>query len=141
MMFLPLPSFPNLGIAQFLLTHCNRWIDINATESISGNTALHISCQDDSLAVVRYLLDAGAHIDSLNINEQTPLDVAQTNEIRALLKSRQTPSRLKCRCARLIIAEKIPYEFLWPEETDMNKFLFLHGVLAKGNSPVQWEMT
>jgi hypothetical protein len=102
-------------------------------ESIYGNTALHISCQDNSLAVVQYLLDSGAHIDCLNMHQQTPLDIAQTNEIRTLLKSRQIPSRLKCRCARLIIEKQLPYEFLWPEETDMNHFLFLHGGLAKRN--------
>jgi hypothetical protein len=102
-------------------------------ESISGNTALHISCQDDSFAVVQCLLDFGAHIDSMNIHQQTSLDIAQTNEIRTLLKSKQTPSRLKCQCARLIIEKQLSYEFLWPEETDMNKFLFLHGGLAKRN--------
>jgi hypothetical protein len=102
-------------------------------ESISGNTALHISCQDDSFAVVQCLIDSGAHIDSMNMHRQTPFDLAQTNQIRTLLKSKQTPLRLKCRCARLIVEKQIPYEFLWPEETDTNYFLFLHGGLAKRN--------
>src|SRR2546430_1144018 len=75
-------SFPNLAITRFLLTYCNRWIDIHAMELTYGNTALHISCQndtDDSLAVVQLLINFGAHIDSLNMNKQTPFDLAQTN--------------------------------------------------------------
>ncbi len=67
----------------------------------------------------------------MNMYSQTPLDLAQTNELRTLLKSKQLPSRLKCLCARLIIDKQLPYEFLWPKETDMNNFLFLHGGLAK----------
>ncbi len=103
-------------------------------ESIHGNTALHITCQNDtndSLSVVQLLINFGAHIDSLNMNQQTPFDVAQTNEIRKFLKSKQSPSRLKCLCARLIVQKQLPYEFLWPKETDLNQFLFLHGGLAK----------
>jgi len=99
-----------------------------------GNTALHISCQNDtndSLAVVQLLINSGAHIDSMNMYKQTPFDVAQTHEIRTLLKSKQSPSRLKCLCARLIVDKQIPYEFLWPKETDLNNYLFLHGGLAK----------
>lgn len=127
-------SFPNLSLARVLLTHCTRWIDINAIEPTYGNTALHISCQNttnDSLAVVQLLIDSGAHIDSMNIFKQTPFDLAQTNEIRTLLKSKQLPSRLKCLCARLIIENQLSYEFIWPKGTDMNRFLYLHGSLAK----------
>jgi len=103
-------------------------------ELTNGNTALHISCQNDtndSLAVVQLLINSGAHIDSMNMYKQTPFDVAQTHEIRTLLKSKQSPSRLKCLCARLIVDKQIPYEFLWPKETDLNNYLFLHGGLAK----------
>lgn len=122
-------SFPDLSIARVLLTYCHRWIDINAPESMYGNTALHTSCQDDSLAVVRFLIESGAHVDALNINGQTPLNLAQTNEIQNLLKSKQSPMRLKCLCARMIIREKMPYEFIWSDQTEMNRFLFLHGGL------------
>jgi len=103
-------------------------------ESTYGNTALHISCQNDtndSLAVVQLLINSGAHIDSMNMYKQTPFDLAQTNEIRTLLKSKQSPSRLKCLCARLIVDKQIPYELLWPKETDMNNFLYLHGGIEK----------
>lgn len=129
-----LNSFPNLSLARLLLTHCTRWIDINAIELNYGNTALHISSQNntnDSLAIVQFLLNSGAHIDSMNLFKQTPLDLVETNEIRTLLKSQQSPSRLKCLCARLVVEKQLPYEFLWPKETDMNNFLYLHGGLAK----------
>ena len=122
-------SFPDLSIARVLLAYCHRWIDINAVESMYGNTVLHTSCQDDCLPVVRFLIESGAHIDPVNTNGQTPLNVAQTNEIRTLLKSKQTPARLKCLCARMIVKEKVPYQFIWSDQSEMNRFLFLHGGL------------
>jgi hypothetical protein len=126
-------SFPNLAATQLLLTYCNRWIDVNAMESVNGNTALHIissSDTNDSIAVVKLLINSGAHIDCMNKFDQTPLDVAKNVEIRNLLKTKQSPSRLKCLCARLIVAKKLTYELIWPVETEMNIFLFLHGGLA-----------
>ena len=123
-------SFPNLSIAHVLLTYCHPWIDINAMEYTSGNTALHNSCQDDALHVVRFLIDSGAHIDSLNTGGQTPMELAHSNEIRILLKLKQTPLHLKCLCARLIVKKKMPYQFIWSEESKMNRFLFLHGAVT-----------
>eukprot|EP00960_Hanusia_phi_P056489 763293-Hanusia_phi.AAC.6 len=44
----------------------------------AGDTALHLACRSDSnLRIVRLLLQHGANINSLNKNEETPLDVAQ----------------------------------------------------------------
>ena len=79
-------------------------------ESRFGNTALHIASHDGSLAVVQFLLNFNAHIDSMNMYQQTPLDVAQTVDMRTLFKSKQTPSKLKCLCARLIMEGELSYE-------------------------------
>ncbi|CAF1011495.1 unnamed protein product [Rotaria sordida] len=130
----PILKFPNLAITQLLVTHYNQWIDINAVEATSGNTALHISCKNsiiDSLAVVQLLINSGAHIDCMNVHDRTPFDIAETNPIRTLLKIKQLPLRLKCLCARRILDKQLPYELIWPKETEMNSFLFLHGGLAK----------
>jgi hypothetical protein len=77
------------------------------------------------------LLNSSAHSDCMNVYDQTPFDIAQTNEIRNLLKPKQSPAPLKCLCARFVVARELPYELIWPKETDMNSFLFLHGGLAK----------
>ena len=93
-----------------------------------------MSCRNssiDSYAVVQYLLHSGAHIDCVNKANLTPLEVAQKDSIRTLLKSQQSPSRLKCLCARLIVEKRLPYEFIWAKETEMNTFLFFHSVLSK----------
>ncbi|CAF3487774.1 unnamed protein product [Rotaria sp. Silwood1] len=132
----PILKFPNLALAQLLITRYSQWIDLNAAEATSGNTALHISCKNstiDSLAVVQLLLNSGAHIDCMNIHNRTPFDIAQTIPIRTLLKTKQFPSRLKCLCARLVLDKQLPYELIWSNETEMNSFLFLHGGVAKRN--------
>ncbi|CAF3673347.1 unnamed protein product [Rotaria socialis] len=126
----PILIFPNLAIAQYLITRYSQSIDINALELTYGNTALHVSSQNstiDTLAVVQLLINSGAHIDCMNVDNQTPFDVAQADSIRKLLKAKQSPSRLKCLCARLILFKQLPYELIWPKETDLNSFLFLHG--------------
>lgn len=105
-------------------------------EHTSGNTVLHISCQDDALHVVRFLIESGAHIDPMNINNQTPMDLAQSNEIRNFFKSKQTPLNLKCLCARMIVKNKMSYELIWSEVSRMNRFLFLHGAVT---SPLRQE--
>ncbi|CAF4213744.1 unnamed protein product [Rotaria sp. Silwood2] len=130
----PIIKFPNLAIAQLLITRYNQWIDVNAVEATSGNSALHISCKNstiDSLAVVQLLINYGAHIDCMNVHNRTPFDIAEAIPIRTFLKTKQLPSRLKCLCARLILDKQLPYELIWPKETEMNSFLFLHGGLAK----------
>jgi len=77
------------------------------------------------------LIQFGAHIDCVNRYDQTPLDITQLDEVWNLLKVKQLPSRLKCLCARMVVEKQLPYELIWPKETEMNTFLFLHDSLAK----------
>ncbi|CAF3395735.1 unnamed protein product [Rotaria socialis] len=132
----PAIVFPNLAVTKLFLKYGRRWIDVDATDGIRGDTALHLisrcSIQDTDMpseAIAKLLINEGAHADCINKYGETPIDVATNNLIKSLLRLRQSPSLLKCRCARLIIDQKVPYEQLWPKETLLNKFLFLHGGL------------
>ena len=96
-------------------------------ESLRSNTALHVCAQsqtDHSLRVVQLLLESNAHPDSLNGNQQTAFDLAQTSEMKDLLRRSHSPFRLKCLCARLLMKTNpsIP-----AGRNDLQRFLRLHG--------------
>jgi len=129
-------SFPNLATTQLLLTYGNRWINVDAVDISNGNTALHIvsqSTRPDALPIVELLINAGAHVDCLNRHDKTPFDYAKITEIKAILQKHQSPSLLKCHCARLIVTHKLNYELIWPAETKLNIFIYLHGCIKKQN--------
>lgn len=95
-------------------------------ESTRSNTALHVCAQsptDHSLHVVQVLLAGNAHSDSLNQNNQTPFDLAQSNEMKDLLRRTHSPFRLKCLCARLIMKTSSSSV----DENALKRFLRLHG--------------
>ena len=127
-------SFPNLAVAQLLINLGNRWIDLDAVDISNGNTSLHIVSQStkaDALPIVELLINAGAHVDCLNKHDQTPWDYAKSAEIKDLLQKQQTPSLLKCLCARYIVTKEINYELIWPSGTNLNNFIYLHGCIGK----------
>jgi hypothetical protein len=129
-------SFPNLAATQLILTYGNRWINVDAVDLSNGNTALHIVSQSDNtdaLSIVELLINAGAHVDCLNKYNQTPFDYAKTLEIKTVLQKHQSPLLLKCLCARYIVSQELNYKLIWPEETRLNTFIYLHGGIAKGN--------
>jgi hypothetical protein len=129
-------SFPNLAATQLLLSLGNRWIDLNAVDISNGNTALHIvsqSTKTDAFPIVRLLINAGAHVDFLNTHDKTPWDYAKSTEIKDLLQKQQTPSLLKCLCARYIVTQQINHELIWPSGTKLNSFIYLHGCIGKQN--------
>ncbi len=119
-----------------LLLHCgHQWIDLDAVDRVRGDTALHRIVSSvtgvNAIPIIELLIDAGAHIDCVNNYEQTPVDVATMTETRFLLQSKQRPPRLKCLCARLITAQQLNYDFLWPPNTTLNRFVLLHGDLSR----------
>ncbi|CAF3199880.1 unnamed protein product [Rotaria sp. Silwood2] len=126
-------KFPNLDSTQLLLEYGKRWIDVDAKDHDCGNTALHNvsrSCrknvQGNATKIIELLLDAGAHIDYVNNHGKTPLDQSSVIGIRTLLRSKQTPSQLKCLCARLINIHQIPYDHVWSNPTALTTFVQLH---------------
>ncbi|CAF0796615.1 unnamed protein product [Adineta steineri] len=127
-------NFPNLPATQLILTHGLRWINIDAVDTLGGNTSLHIVSQSeklDALSIVELLINAGAHLDCLNRYNKTPFDYAKTIEMQTLLQKQQTPSLLKCLCARHIVTQQLQYESIWPAETRLNTFIYLHGCIAE----------
>lgn len=129
-------SFPNLAAAQLLVAVGERWIDIDAVESSNGDTALHLisrSTKSDALPIVELLINARAHLDCLNKHNKTPIDDAKTPEIKSLLQRQQTPTLLKCLCARFIVRKQLNYQSIWPSESKLNTFIYLHGCIAKQN--------
>ncbi len=129
-------SFPNLAATQLFVSLGNPWINLDAVELSHGNTALHIvsqSTKTDALPIVELLINAGAHVDCLNKHNKTPLNYAKSPEINDLLQRHQTPSLLKCLCARYIVTQQINYELTWPSGTKLNSFIYLHGCIGKPN--------
>ncbi|CAF0907760.1 unnamed protein product [Rotaria sordida] len=125
--------FPNLDSTQLLLEYGKRWIDVDAKDQDRGDTALHIvsrnfrkNVQGTATNIIELLLDAGTHIDYVNNYGKTPLDQSSGIGIRTLLRSKQTPSRLKCLCAHLINIHQIPYDHIWPNPTALTTFVQLH---------------
>ncbi|CAF0796473.1 unnamed protein product [Adineta steineri] len=126
--------FPNLAATQLILTYGNHWINVDAVDLLDGNTALHIISQSDkldALSIIELLINAGAHLDCLNKHNKTAFDYAKTIEMQTLLQKQQTPSLLKCLCARHIVTQQLQYESIWPAKTRLNTFIYLHGCIAK----------
>lgn len=49
---------------------------LHATDELSGNTALHLSCANGHLSIVRILILSGAPVDAKNLSGSTPLHYA-----------------------------------------------------------------
>ncbi|CAF0780577.1 unnamed protein product [Adineta steineri] len=127
-------NFPNLAATQLILTYDNHWINVDAVDLLDGNTALHIISQSDkldALSIIELLINAGAHLDCLNKHNKTPFDYAKTIEMQTLLQKQQTPSLLKCLCARHIVTQQLQYESIWPAKARLNTFIYLHGCIAE----------
>ncbi len=78
--------------------------DVNAIDAVR-NTPLHVFVSNtestDDESIVKFLFNAGAHVDYVNSLGKTPFDLATNLTIKQLLKLRMYGS-LKCLCARLI---------------------------------------
>ncbi|CAF1573840.1 unnamed protein product [Rotaria magnacalcarata] len=134
-------KFPNLAATRLLVCYGMRWINLDAVDQVQRNTPLHNISQswmyddrNDKKSIIELLINAGAHIDFVNANGYTPIDVATDDETRTLLRSKQILPRLKCLCARAISHERIAFDDLWPMSTPMNTFLRLHGGFKRKRS-------
>ena len=114
---------------------------MDAVDQVRGNTALHLISQssllDDSgvkKAFIELLINSGAHVDCVNVDGQTPLDVAIGNDSCILLRSKKSLLRLKCLCARVINDQQLIHDHLCPTSTAMKTFLHLHGDLKRKRS-------
>ncbi|CAF1443771.1 unnamed protein product [Rotaria sordida] len=93
-------KYPCLLTARILL-QCGA--DVNESDA-KRNTPLHIFLLNSITydeTIIKFLCDAGAHLDYVNIWRKTAIDVAPNMAIKKLLKSNMIFS-LKCLCARFI---------------------------------------
>ncbi|CAF1509461.1 unnamed protein product [Rotaria sp. Silwood1] len=120
--------FPNESALRLVLACGHRWLDLDAVESIMNNTALHLLChQSENQTMIKLLLNAGAHIDCMNRYGLTPLMYATSQDTKAFLKSKSTPTRLKCLCASMIARQRLNTSDLGPATSKLNIFISLHG--------------
>lgn len=79
------------------------------------NTPLHLIAQrredvDNILVLIDLLCDRfGAHVDCVNIHQQTPLECAANMHVKSRLREKISVGRLKCLCARVIRRGKVPF--------------------------------
>ncbi|UJR14476.1 hypothetical protein I4U23_001473 [Adineta vaga] len=100
-------KYPCLYTVRTLLL-CGADIDANNTKR---NTPLHIFISNSyelNESIFQLLCAYDAHLDWVNIFNETPLDLISDSRIKELLKVK-TQLKLKCLCARLIQKEQIPF--------------------------------
>lgn len=126
--FLIIYRFPNESALRLILACGRPWLDLDAVESSMNNTALHMLCHTSkNQKMIQLLLDAGAHIDYVNRFGFTPLIYATSPETKAFLKSKSTPSHLKCLCSRLIADKQMDKSVFGSTKSKLNMFITLHG--------------
>lgn len=74
--------------------------------------------------MIKLLLDANAHLDSLDAHGRQPEHCTGDWEIKILLRARKKLS-LKCQCARLIVQRSVCYKYYLP--TSLIAFVRMHG--------------
>ena len=108
----------------------NRWLDFDAIESSFGNTPLHIICKRNrDQKIIKLLLNSGCHMDCVNKDGKIPLDYVNDKEIKALFRTKPTPDRLKCLCARIIVNKRLNTATSSALTSALKKFVFLHDSL------------
>ncbi|KAF5291326.1 hypothetical protein FQA39_LY03477 [Lamprigera yunnana] len=132
----PVDDFHTNDICKFpcvettkLLIQCGA--DVNAMD-VDRNTPLHIivhyhkPISDFATlhAIILTLSQAGAHIDSVNIQGETPLDSASTGVAEIILKT-QAKLSLKCIAAKAVKAFNLTYQGQVPHA--LESFIELHG--------------
>ncbi|CAF3160877.1 unnamed protein product [Rotaria socialis] len=124
---LPHIRFPNKSALQLLLTCAHHWLDLDAAERIDGSTALHLACQQSNEpTIIKCLVNAGAHIDCVNLYGETPIDCTKNESMITFLASKLFPHRLKCLCARLIADKRLKIHHHDQLTFQLNKFIVLH---------------
>lgn len=103
-------------------------MDFDAVEDLSGNTPLHLICQQrNNQDILQLFLESGCHTDCVNKFGMTPLDYLRDPETRNLFPYEQSPLKLKCLCARLIGNKGLNIDHLGSSTSSLNKFIVLHG--------------
>ncbi|KAL6427861.1 hypothetical protein ACFW04_008359 [Cataglyphis niger] len=121
-------KFPCAATAK-LLIRCGA--DVNAMDN-ERNTPLHIivgynkAISDFATlhSIIIDLIEAGAHMDTVNNGGRTPYDVVTTGVAKIILRT-QTKLSLTCMAAKAIKAYNLPYYGNVPRS--LESFIELHG--------------
>lgn len=121
-------KFPCAATAKFLI-QCGA--DVNAMDN-NRNTPLHVIVSyqkpiSDFLtlhSIIMDLTEAGAHMDTVNINGKTPYDAATTGVAEIILRT-QTKLSLKCMAAKAVKTYNLSYCGSVPQS--LESFIELHG--------------
>ncbi|PSN51229.1 Protein fem-1 B [Blattella germanica] len=121
-------KFPCKATAK-LLIQCGA--DVNAMDR-NRNTPLHIIVSyqkpiSDFLtlhSIIMDLTEAGAHMDSVNAQGETPFEAATTGVAEIILRA-QTKLSLKCMAAKAVKTYNLTYQGQVPQS--LESFIELHG--------------
>ncbi|XP_043482021.1 protein fem-1 homolog B-like isoform X1 [Leptopilina heterotoma] len=121
-------KFPCASTA-LLLIQCGA--DVNAMDG-ERNTPLHVIVNyekpiSDFLtlhAIIMALIEAGAHMDTVNSQGKTPYDAATTGVAEIILRT-QTKLSLKCMAAKVVKTYNLSYCGTVPQS--LESFIELHG--------------
>ncbi|XP_026673893.1 protein fem-1 homolog B isoform X2 [Ceratina calcarata] len=121
-------KFPCAATAK-LLIHCGA--DVNAMDS-NRNTPLHvivgyrepISDFMTLYTIIMELIEAGAHMDTVNSSGKTPYDAVTTGVAEIILRT-QTKLSLKCMAAKAVKTYNLSYCGNVPRS--LESFIELHG--------------
>ncbi|CAF1025280.1 unnamed protein product [Adineta ricciae] len=111
-------SFSIFSAILFLI-HCGT--DVNGIfHSWTGDRPLHLiaRCSDiiEAKLIIELLLNCGAHPDAINYFGNQPKNEAKVRSVKKLLSTSRHLS-LKCRCAQVIISQKINYKHYFNRRT------------------------
>lgn len=119
--------FPDDGLVRLFLK-CGA--DVNALD-IDGNSALHIIVQFSHPVshfmtlhnIIVSLVDAGIHIDGVNKQRQTALDISTTGVAEVILRTKFSSS-LKCIAARAVQKHNVAFRGIVP--ASLEDFIAMH---------------
>ena len=119
----PICQFPSVEVIS-LLIECGADPNVKDT-SIDRNNALHVTAngKPSKPAVVKALLDGGAHLDAINKNNKTFAQLLKGQEVHEVVNVVQHTT-LQCLAAKTIKKYNIPYKQTLSKQ--VAKFVDIH---------------
>jgi hypothetical protein len=123
--------FPNEAALRLLLACGSRWLDVDAVESSSGDTPLHVICRGNANSdIIQLLLSHDCNIECVNQSGKIPSDYVKDKVTRTLLTSRIAPKRRGCFCASRTAIKRFKADTSESSTTLLNKYFDLHRNLS-----------
>ena len=80
--------------------------DLNARD-VEGWTPLHAAAATGNLHMINLLLDEGASLTAINLDDKMPVDVSADADIRYILQQRMLEAG-ECVCVRACVCRQTP---------------------------------